>query len=93
MEKWEYRTETLSANVELEGVKDYLAMKYPELKPAKFSVQSLQLQLDNLGEIGWELIHMQPIAKSGNNGDVYFNGDQNLWSHDYFCVFKRRKEE
>jgi len=47
-------------------------------------------ELNKLGEEGWELVHMEPVAKVGNKGDVLI-GPNYRWSNIYFCVFKRRK--
>ena len=48
-------------------------------------------ELDKLGDQGWELVHMEPVAKVGSKGDVMVGGESSNWSNAYFCVLKRRK--
>ncbi len=90
-EKWEYTTLLVSANIDAPGVRDYLATRYPGWKPAVYSPESLDVFLNELGEKGWELVHMQPVAGVGTNRDINFPGTLNLFSNTFFCVLKRRK--
>lgn len=48
-------------------------------------------ELDKLGEEGWELIHMEPVARVGGKGDILFPAGPH-WTNRYFCVFKRLKQ-
>ena len=87
-EKWEYYTQFVEADASVAA--DYLNQKYPGVAFRKFAIQAILPQLNQLGEQGWELIHMEP-AQVGNNGDVGLWGETRTWTHSYFCVFKRRK--
>ncbi len=89
-EQWEYLTKFVEANAKKE-IKQYLKERWPEemKKPAKYTPESMIPELNRLGEEGWELINMEPVARVGGKGDVRFENDR--WSNVYFCVFKRRK--
>lgn len=93
-EKWEYMTEFAWANLEGSGVEEFLKKRYPTYKPAKYAAETLMPRMNEWGRQGWELIHMEPIAGVGQNGDVRFahGGGYALstWSNVYFCVYKRR---
>jgi hypothetical protein len=92
MEKWEYFTTFIEASVKKEN-KDYLKQRLPDKKKLpKFSPESMMPELDKLGDEGWELVHMEPVAKVGGNGDILFDGAPR-WSNRYFCVFKRQKRQ
>lgn len=93
MEQWEYMTEFVYANIENAGVREFLQQRWPNWKnPPKFTPQTMMPRLNEWGAEGWELLHMEPIAKVGDNGDVLFPGGGIRWSNVYFCVFKRRKQ-
>ncbi len=95
-EKWEYLTEFVSASADLEGVRDYLKQRFPDFKPASYSPETMMPHLNHRGESGWELVHMEPVARVGENRDVGFATNVAggaIWSHVYFCVFKRKKVE
>lgn len=93
MERWEYLTEFVRANIETKGIKEFLRQRWPDWKnPPKFTPETMIPRLDARGEQGWELVHMEPVAGVGNNGDVHFTGAAYQWSHVYFCVFKRRSQ-
>jgi len=90
MDKWEYFTTFIEASVNKE-TKEYLKERLPNKKNLpKFSPESMMPELDKLGDEGWELVHMEPVAKVGGNGDILFEGAPR-WSNRYFCVFKRQK--
>lgn len=98
MDKWEYRTQFMRANEDFEGVKDYAKKKHSDIQPKRFSPILMSKALDELGEQGWELVHMEPIQMLGEQGDVGFSRHagglmDRVWSNTYFCVFKRRKDE
>ena len=89
-------TEFIWANIENKDAKQYLDNTFPNWqKPPKFTPETMVPQLNRMGENGWELMHMEPIAAVGNNADVGFSrGGQApgyAWSNVYFCVFKRKK--
>ncbi len=92
MDKWEYKTSILQANIEEKGVNEYLSKRYPDRHIDKFSPAAMEMYLNKLGEAGWEIIHIQPIAGVGDNGDIYWH-DAPKYSNAYFCTFKRRKSE
>jgi hypothetical protein len=91
-EKWEYYTTFLYADAEKH--QDFLQQKWPDRKAPKFTPEAMIPELDELGEQGWELVHMEPVGGVGNKGDVSFlrgYGTMTVWSNTYFCVFKRPK--
>jgi len=92
IEKWEYQLRILYADITHQGVTEYLKKQYPDWKPSRYSPEALEKYMDEQGERGWELVHMEPIYGSGNNADIYWQGGAVPgYSHAYFCVFKRRK--
>ncbi len=92
MERWEYLTKFIQADVKSEGAQAFLKQYRPNWKnPPRFTPEAMMPELDDLGNQGWELVHMEPVAEVGRNGDVFFAGDTGMWSSTYFCVFKRRK--
>jgi hypothetical protein len=93
VERWEYLTEFVWANIETKGIKEFLRQRWPDWKnPPKFTPETMIPQLNAWGEQGWELVHMEPVAGVGRNGDVSFTGDVGSWSNVYFCVFKLRSK-
>ena len=94
LEKWEYMTEFAWADLESEGVKEFLKERWPNYNPAKYAPECLMPRLNMWGKAGWELIHMEPIGGVGKNSDVGFRHGGQFpdisFSHVYFCVFKRR---
>lgn len=90
-ERWEYLTRFLYASIENEGAKAYMREKWPGWEPRKYSPETMIPELNELGDEGWELVHMQPIGAVGNNRDVGFVAGEAMprWSNSYFCVFKR----
>jgi len=92
MERWEYLTKFIKADVKNAGVKEFFKSYRPDWKnPPPYTPETMMPELDNLGDQGWELVHMEPVAKVGGKGDVLVNGDSSIWSNTYFCVLKRRK--
>lgn len=90
MEKWEYCTEFMWADVESEGVREYFKATYPSWKKQpRYTPHSMEQRLDQLGERGWELVHMQPVKISDDHRVMFGDGISNI----YFCVLKRRKPE
>ena len=91
-EKWEYWTTFLFASAERQ--RDFLAQRFRDGKVAKYTPEAMIPELDELGDEGWELVHMEPISGVGDKGDVSFMrgyGTMTVWSNAYFCVFKRPK--
>lgn len=94
MDKWEYQARVFRSNIDDKGVKEYLRQVYPDWKPSKYSPEAMEMEFNTMGEKGWEMIHMQPVAGVGNNGDIWWQGGAvPTYSNAYFCVFKRRKTE
>ena len=88
---WEYLTLFLEAKVH-KGDDEMLSKRFNKKKLPKNTPERLIPELDQLGESGWELVHMEPVAEVGGNGDVLFHGAPR-WSSNYFCVFKRPKPQ
>ena len=90
MTQWEYLTLFLEAKVR-KGDDELLSRRFNKKKLPQYTPERLIPDLDQLGEAGWELIHMEPVAKVGRKGDILFGG-VTRWSNTYFCVFKRLKQ-
>jgi hypothetical protein len=90
MEKWEYLTRFLYADARSKEIKEYIKDRFEVKKPPRFTPEAMIPELDALGEDGWELVHMEPVAGVGGKGDVRFEGGSS-WSNVYFGVFKRMK--
>jgi hypothetical protein len=94
MEKWEYKTRILNSSIDDDGVKKYLLRTYPNSEIPKYSPETMEKLLNEEGQNGWELIHMQPVAGVGANGDVWWQGGAvPTYSNAYFCVFKKRIDQ
>lgn len=89
-EKWEYLSTFMEARANSKEIKEFIKQEFDIKKPARYAPESMIPELNRLGEDGWELVHMEPVARVGSKGDVRFENDR--WSNTYFCVFKRRKE-
>ena len=89
MEKWEYLTRFLYADARSKETKEYVKNRFEVKKPPRFTPEAMIPELDALGEDGWELVHMEPVAGVGGKGDVRFENGK--WSNVYFCVFKRMR--
>lgn len=92
VERWEYLTQILSADINNRGAKELIKQQWPNWNPPRYTPETIMPHLNSWGERGWELVHMEPVAGIGDNGDVVFTGDTSHYSSAYFCVFKRRKE-
>jgi hypothetical protein len=96
VEQWEYFSETVSADANVEPQRSFLKNRWPSWLPPIYAVQSLIPRMNALGQEGWELVHMEPIPGLGANGDVGYplSGQVTMagwvYSHAYFCVYKRR---
>jgi hypothetical protein len=92
-DKWEYLTRFMYANTGNEGAMEYYFDTFPGNKPKKYAPETMIPEMDELGNQGWELVHMQPIGAVGKNHDVGFIAGDAMprWSNSYFCVFKRKK--
>lgn len=91
--QWEYYTTFLQAEAKYEA--DFLE-KLRDWKEGipPHTPEALMPRMNALGELGWELVHMQPVG-IGGKADIMLNdtsGTRN-WTYTYFCVFKRPKPE
>jgi hypothetical protein len=92
MDKWEYLTTFIQANVRTQETKSFLRQRFPgRRRLPRFTPEAMMPELDKLGEEGWELIHMEPVARVGGKGDILFPAGPH-WTNRYFCVFKRLKQ-
>lgn len=95
MIKWEYRTIVLSANTNVKGVGEYLNRVYPNWQNVpQHHIKTIEAQLDDWGQNGWELMHIESVNEVGDKGDLRFTYSQNAWGEDvwrkhFLCVFKR----
>ncbi len=88
MEQWEYMTTFLAAKADKKETRQFIKTRFNK-RPKRFSPESMIPELDKLGAEGWEMVHMEPVARVGGKEDVLFDNDYR-WSNTYFCVFKRR---
>lgn len=93
MTQWEYLPMFIRAEAKGKEMKAFLADQVAETdeRPRRFLPQAAIPELNTLGEQGWELLHMEPVAGVGRKGDVLFDGIGVRWSNIYFCVFKRQR--
>ncbi len=91
MDKWEYLTEFVWADIKNTGWEEYRKEHWPKFQPEKFAPESMIPRLNMRGDAGWELVSMQPVYV-GNNYDVGFPTGTGgaYWTHIYFCSWKRR---
>lgn len=99
MQKWNYATTILYANIDDKGVKEFLQGKYGDIKGLpQYSVKALEFTLQEYGKKGWELMHIEPVEDVSKDGFIGSpHGGPSVpvrtWSNAYFCVFKRPLEE
>lgn len=86
MEHWEYLTIFLEAEAKDKQSKEYIKQHFDK-KAKRYSPESMIPELNKLGAEGWEIVHMEPVARVGGNDDI--QNDPYHWSNTYFCVFKR----
>lgn len=91
-EKWEYLTTFLEAKANNRDVKNYIKETFDK-KAKKHSPEAMIPDLNKLGEEGWELITMEPVADVGGKEDILIAGEGRKWTSTFFCVFKRRKPD
>ena len=90
MERWEYLTTFLEANIGDVDMVDVLGDLEANEAPI-YSPEALMPEMNKLGAKGWEMVHMQPVYV-GKNHDimVHEGGGTRRWTHKYLCVFKRK---
>ncbi len=93
--RWEYLTTVVEANAAKREARSFLKARFPgRRRIPRFAPESLMLALDKYGQEGWELVHMEPVARVGSKGDILFPASgAPRWSRAYFCVFKRPQRE
>jgi hypothetical protein len=93
VEQWEYTTAIWTANIENEGVREFVRARWPDWKVPEYAPQTLMPLLNSWGELGWELVTIQPVH-AGSNLDIGTPsgaGGGTDWTNSYFVAFKRRK--
>ena len=85
MPTWEYLTQFVYANTD---EVDDLYSQYQDLP--KYAPQAMIPELNELGKLGWELVHMEPAVIGKNDDILMHNYDNREWTNAYFCVFKRQ---
>jgi hypothetical protein len=90
MERWEYLTRFVEANVEQLETDNLYGELIDGQDLPRNSPLTMIPELNRLGEKGWELVHMQPVH-IGSNHDIltHEGGGTRRWASTYFCVFKR----
>jgi len=88
VDKWEYYTTFIEANMSKDGMLD--TSDIPPGDHPKYSPFALIPELNALGAKGWELIHMEPVSIGRNHDVVRPDANAMKWGRHYFCVFKRR---
>jgi len=88
MEKWEYQTRFFEANATDKQIKSFVENSFNK-KAKRHSPEAMIPELNALGAEGWEIIHMEPVARVGGKEDVRMADGG--WSNTYFAVLKRRK--
>lgn len=88
-EKWEYITTFVEAKVSSKDIRNFIKDTFDK-KPRKHSPEAMIPDLNKLGQEGWELITMEPVADVGGKEDILIAGEGRKWTALYFCVFKRR---
>ena len=88
MDKWEYFTTFIEANMANEAVA--YSTEIPDGHHPKYSPYALIPELNGFGAKGWELLHMEPVRIGRNHDVVQPDAGALTWTRHYFCVFKRK---
>jgi len=88
MEQWEYITRFVQAEAKKKETKNFIKDNFDK-KARRHSPESMIPELNEMGEEGWEIIHMEPVPRVGGKENIRF--DSGNWSNTYFVVAKRRK--
>ncbi len=89
--QWEYMTTFLDAEARFEEAYLQQLRDWKEGIPM-YTPEALVPRLNAYGEQGWELLSMQPVGVGRHYDVLAQDGSGNrLWTHSYFCVFKRAK--
>ena len=87
MQRWEYFTTHLEANIEQfpPPPSDHISGG----EKGRYSPHSLIAQLNRLGDQGWELMSIEPVAVGKHEDVVRPDANAGRWGRHYFCCFKR----
>ncbi len=90
MQKWEYLTQFVEADVQNRAMGNIYSELVDGDDLPRYSPLAMIPELNQLGDKGWELVHMQPVFV-GRNHDVLMEegGGFKRWTSVYFCTFKR----
>ena len=86
MERWEYTTTILAADINTDDVRATIDDLLRGRRPPKPTPETLIPLLNAFGEDGWELVSLEPIVAVDDHPVIASSG-KNL----YLTVFKRRK--
>jgi len=90
-ERWEHMIILLEADAEKQQAA--LRQRWPSKHFTPYTPLALVPQLDTYGDLGWELISIQPVIM-GHNEDIAVSPQgtaYRTWTNSYLCTFKRRK--
>lgn len=65
--QWEHHIEYIAADTHTPQARDALASYYPGQRPPMYAIQAILPRLNQLGALGWELVHLEPV-EVGVNG-------------------------
>ena len=88
MDRWEYYTTLLEADLERAIATDIDGI--PPGEHPKYTPYALIPELNDLGAKGWELVHMEPVSPGRNHDVVKPDASSARWARHYFCAFKRK---
>jgi hypothetical protein len=86
MERWEYTTTVLAADINTDDVRATTDDLFRGRKPPKPTPETLIPLLNAFGEDGWELVSLEHISAAGDH-----RGAAGRATNLYLAVFKRRK--
>jgi len=99
MSKWEYISRGFTLNKEDKIVKEHIQRAYPNWNwndVPRFHPVILEAYLNELGELGWEVVSIEPVNYIGEGGDIGYDYNTPAlkisWRRSFFCVFKRLKQ-
>ena len=93
MDRWEYRTVLLWADIDNNGAREYIKDTWPKWQPSKYSPETLIPVLNEYGESGWELVNLEPVFIGKNHDVLMHDNGTGLWTRVYLCAFKRKKQD
>jgi hypothetical protein len=88
MERWEYTTTVLAADISTDDVRATIDDVFRGRRPPKPTPETLIPLLNAFGEDGWELVSLESIVMADDHRVTTSRGT-NL----YLAVFKRKKPQ